>query len=65
MSIIGNKGSLSRLLLIYFDEGDVDTDQSLIFLREKNLNWAKILEKAEYDKDPAADANDGHGNDSD
>ena len=52
MSIIGNKGSLSRLLLISFDEGFVGRDQNLIFFERKacigqksskRLNMIKIL----------------------
>ena len=35
MSIIGNKGSLSRLLLISFDEGNDGTDQNLIFFERE------------------------------
>ena len=41
MSIIGNKGSLSRLLLISFDEGDVDTDQILIIFEREKLELGK------------------------
>ena len=45
MSIIGNKGSLSRLLLISFDGGDVDTDQSLIFFEREKLELGKNPQK--------------------